>query len=105
MREFEVSNHAVERALQMALDPDDIRAAVMRPRSSFWSDRTDSEWRTRGKITACVVVNADGVLMVKTFLWAKASGWVADGEVGSYEGRDGELRNVRGVVKARKRNR
>jgi hypothetical protein len=105
MREFEVSNHAMERALQMALDPDEIRLAVLRPRSSYWSDRSQSEWRTRGRVTACVALNYDGVLTVKTFLWAKASGWVADAEVGVYEGRDGEMRNVRAVSRARKRNR
>ena len=101
-----MSKHALQRALDMALDPSEIRDAVLRPRSSFWADRTQSEWRTRGRVTACVRVDPGGVLVVTTFLWARASDWAADGEHGAYEGRnDFGLEGVRKVVAARKRNR
>jgi len=51
-------------------------------------------------------VDPNGVLVVTTFLWARASDWAADGEHGAYEGRnDFGLEGVRKVVAARKRNR
>ena len=106
MADFAMSKHALQRALDMALSPDEIRAAVLRPRSSHWADRTQSEWRTNGRVTACVCVSDDGVLVVKTFLWARASDWAADAKHGAYAGReDFGLEGVRKVVAARKRNR
>lgn len=105
MSAFEMTKHAIDRALDMALEGAEIRETVTRPRDSYWSDRTQSWHRTRGRLTACVVVAADGVETVRTFLWSKPSGWVADAELGEYGGRSMGSNGVRAVVKARRRAR
>jgi hypothetical protein len=103
--EFIVSPHAIDRALDMALDPADIRETILRPRERYYSARTNSELRTRGKITACVR-DDNGLQIVTTFMWAKPSGWAADAEYGTYDGRDNNnLDGVRRVRRAKKRNR
>jgi hypothetical protein len=106
MAYFAMSHHALSRAVDMAVDADEILAAVERPRDRFWSERTYSEWRTRGRITACVAVAPDGTPTVTTILWAKASGWVADAEFTPAKGRDlHDLRGARRMAKMRKRSR
>ena len=106
MATFAMSHHALSRAVDMAVDADEILAAINRPRSAYWSDRTQSEWRTRGRITACVALSPEGVLTVTTILWAKASGWVADDQHPNAPGRDlHDLSGARRMAKMRRKNR
>ncbi|TFB96559.1 MULTISPECIES: hypothetical protein [unclassified Cryobacterium] len=106
MHEFAMSNHALSRAVDMAVDADEIIDAIERPRESFWSDRTNSEWRTRGRITVCVVQDPGGQIVATTILWSKPSGWAADAEWELPEGRTmTDWSGTRAMAKARKRNR
>jgi hypothetical protein len=107
MAEFIVSGHALERALDMRIEGHEISAAMMRPRDTYWSNSANSEWRTHGRVTACVRYCDDGTPIVTTFMWAKPSGWAADAEYGTYNGRDNNnnLDGVRRVRRAKKRNR
>ena len=89
----------------MAVDASEILAAFQRPRDRFYSDRTRSEWRTRGRITVCVTSDSDGMPTVTTILWAKASGWVADAENPSATGRNlYDLTGARRMAKMRKKS-
>ncbi|WP_104128043.1 hypothetical protein [Cryobacterium sp. Y57] len=106
MADFAMSHHALSRAVDMAVDASEILAAFQRPRDRFYSDRTRSEWRTRGRITVCVAADSDGLQTVTTILWAKASGWVADAEHPSAPGRDlYDLGGARRMAKMRKKSR
>ena len=90
----------------MAVEAHEIRDAIERPREKFWSERTGSEWRTRGRITVPVAYNDDGTVTAKTVLWSKPSGWAADALFDSAEGRNhNDLSGTRRMVRAQKRNR
>ena len=103
---FAVSNHALSRALDMAVEGVEIRDAFERPRSVYHSPRTDSDLYTRGRITLCVRISPQGIPTVTTILWAKPSGWAADADYAPIDGRGYEdFDGARRVAKARKRSR
>lgn len=106
MADFAMSHHALSRAVDMAVDAEEILAAFHRPRDRFYSERTRSEWLTRGRITVCVAAGPDGTPTVTTILWAKASGWVADDLHPNAPGRDlYDLTGARRMAKMRKKSR
>lgn len=75
VREFVMTNHALERALEMKLDGAEIRAAVMSPEESHWSEKHDAECRTAGRVTApCRIGGQDGPVVL-TLLWATRELW------------------------------
>lgn len=100
--DFVMTRHAVDRALDMALDPDEIRDAITRPRYEHYDHKTESDMFTRGRVTACIRYRA-GVAHVTTFLWARASDWARDNDYGEYSRDVSEYANVRKVQKARRR--
>lgn len=75
---FELTPHAVTRALDMALDEDAIRATLGNPRHMCAGKGVRELW-TRGKLTA-VVEPREGFWVVITFVWATANAWVVDAE-------------------------
>ncbi len=75
---FEVTPHAVQRALDMALDADLIRETLGNPRH-VRPGQAGRELGTRDKITA-VVEAREGFWAVITFAWATANGWAMDRE-------------------------
>ena len=101
--QFQMSRHALQRAVDMAIEPDEIRDAFDRPREKFFSNRTQSWMFTRGRVTLCLVEEPHG-LVVTTILWARTSDWVADRQFGLLPGREkDDDSGVRRVAKARRR--
>ena len=99
---FEMTRHALSRAVDMAVDGEEIRDAFEKPREKFWSERTKSWMYTRGRITLCFVY--DPHPKITTLLWARTSDWVADQQFASLPGRDDDdLSGMRRVRKAKKR--
>lgn len=63
-----MSKHATQRALDMAIDAEDIRNALTRPESThLHPDYPDSEMRTYGRI--CLAVNPVQRVVI-TVMWA-----------------------------------
>lgn len=75
---FEVTRHALDRAIDMTLDEDTIRAVLGDPRN-VKPGRPGRELWTRGPITA-VMEAREGYWAVITFMWATANGWAMDRE-------------------------
>lgn len=103
---FDLSPHAIGRALDMALDAEAIRETLGNPRHVRKGLAGREMW-TRGKVTA-VVAEQDGFWTVVTFLWATANAWVTDTD--TIRSRDGVLdagrrRAFKHAAKMRKRGR
>lgn len=99
---FIMSNHALERAVDMAVEGDEIRDCMERPRQVHPAG-ADADYYTRGRITL-VVSRSAGV--VKTVLWARASDWVKDRQFESYgRAEEGLLDGVRSARKQRQKQR
>lgn len=96
--DFIMSKHAIDRALDMAVDGQEIRDAFERPRDKYFSARTQSWWLTRGRVTLAVSTAEPPV--VTTILPATAAAWAADQEFEPLEGR--ESRDNSGVRRVRK---
>jgi hypothetical protein len=73
---FELTPHATRRALDMALDPDDIRECLGNPRHVKPGLAGREMW-VRGKIAA-VLRPDDGFWVVITFMWSTANGWAME---------------------------
>lgn len=103
---FELTPHAINRALDMALDEDAIRGVLGDPRHVRPGTAGRELW-TRGSLSA-VMEARDGFWAVITFTWATAHAWVVDrGTVRSRSGRldaDRE-RRMRYAAKMRKKGR
>lgn len=103
---FEVTPHAVNRALDMAVDEAAISAVLGDPRDVRPGTAGRELW-TRGKVTA-VMEAREGYWAVVTFMWSTAAGWAADRETvrSRAEGLSAErMRAMRHAVKERKRGR
>jgi hypothetical protein len=98
MTGFTLTRHAIQRALDMAVDPEEIRDAWNKPRDTHKSGTTGADYLTRGRIT--LVTRGD---VVVTIMWARQSDWVADHEIGGYDTRQ-QIKTVsRAAQKARKK--
>jgi len=75
---FEFTPHALDRALDMALEENVIRETLGNPRHTRAGKGMRELW-TRDKLTA-VVEPREGFWMVVTFVWATANAWVTDTE-------------------------
>lgn len=75
---FELSDHATERAIDMALLPEQVQGVLGDPRHTRPGLAGRELW-TRDKVTA-VVEARDGYWSVVTFMWATAHAWVVDQE-------------------------
>ena len=84
---FTLSAHAIERALDMALDGDEIRRAVETPSEVRPDPRGGVECRTAGRI---VVVFNPAARVVVTVYWRYQAQRKADANRGAYYGREAE---------------
>lgn len=84
---FDFTPHAVRRALDMALDDEQIRECLGNPRYVRPGSAGREMW-TRDKLSA-VMEARDGFWMVITFTWATANAWVIDRE--TVQSRSGQI--------------
>ena len=101
---FELSQHAMIRALDMALDETAIRDTLGNPRHV---QATTEGRETRGKVSA-VVRPGDGFWTGVTFMWSTAAAWAADRETVQSRSEPfdrGRERAMRYSAKMRKRGR
>lgn len=81
--EFKLTKHAVERALDMGVDPEEIRQCLLNPETVASSHHHRGENYRRGRI-ACAVRNNH----VITIVWSSPEQWQRDIEsAGEYDGR------------------
>ena len=99
---FTMSRHAMNRALEMGLDGEDVRAAILNPRYVGPAPE-GREYRTRGKVTA--VVTQEIPMTVVTLLWATVAAWQNDHDtLHSRTDRDQvHVNKVRRTVKSQRR--
>jgi len=86
---FQLSKHALDRALDMGLTPEQIRNVVLTPEIRIWSksEKHGDAWLQRcGDLTA-FVLDADEGRFVITFVWATDDAWKQDLAIGTYGGR------------------
>lgn len=101
---IEFSRHALQRALEMAADADDIKAVLENPRHRVEVPGGREMW-TRGRVSL-VMAPITGGFTVVTVLWATANAWATE-RVGSRDrgvGAD-RARAQRYAMKMRKRGR
>lgn len=84
--DFRLSQHAIERALDMALDPQEIRECLLRPRDTAPSASHPGHQNYRlGRITCGVDPTTNTVV---TIVWSSREDWKADlVDIGTYAGR------------------
>lgn len=100
MQPFVMTKHAIERALDMNVEGDEIREAFENPERIYWSPRHDSWNYQRGRV--CLgVKEAEGQHLILTVLWATDEAWVEDADLAPIApGR--ELRGVAKVLAAQR---
>lgn len=72
---FRMSKHALERALEMSVDGDEIRRAYETPECIYWSTGKNAWAYTRGRITLGVCEDRS---VVTTVIWSSVEDWEAD---------------------------
>jgi hypothetical protein len=72
---FHMSKHALERALEMGVEGDEIRSAFEQPEETIWSQKYKSWWLIRGRITLSV---SEDRACVITVLWCTEHAWRLD---------------------------
>jgi hypothetical protein len=82
---YTLTRHALSRALDMALDGEEIRKAIFEPESTGWSLKYECETRTAGRVTVSCRRVEDTVLVV-TILWATPEAWEADYKIAPLPG-------------------
>lgn len=99
MTAFKMSHHAIERALEMNLDGEDIRNTYEDPEQIYWSVKYEAWNYLRGSL--CLAVKEDtGGDVVVTVLWATPEAWAADAALAPL-GPGRELRGMAKVLLAR----
>lgn len=101
MPDFVMSTHALQRAVDMAVEGPEIRECFDNPRDQHWSQKHGGWVLTRGRI-ALAVKECDPLPVVTTVLWSTPAGYAADLEHGVLEGRDNDLAKIRSVRKAKR---
>lgn len=98
-RTFALTKHAIERALDMTLNPDEVRRAVENPTRTEYG-RDGRELRTAGRIT--VVFNPDARVVI-TILWRYEATRKTDVRRADHYGREDEWadHNMRRRTKTR----
>lgn len=87
-RAVRFTRHATERTLDMALDPEEVRAAILAPEKVWPSPSYQGmTLRQAGRVTLSTR-EQDGVLVIVTVLWATQEAWQADYELPTIAGRD-----------------
>lgn len=78
--QFEMSPHAVERALDMGLEGHEIREAMESADQIYWSQKYEAWTYQKGRV-ALGVVEKGLTYVVTTVLWARDSDWAADAAI------------------------
>lgn len=101
MAEFTVTHHALERAIDMGVDGDEIREAFTNPRFKG-ATGSDRQLRTRGRIS--LVVTHDSPPAIITVLWATVNAWQTDFDTTASRERDQtHVNRMRAAKKAQRR--
>ena len=74
---FTLSQHAIERALEMSVEGDEIADAMRNPEWSYYSYKHSKWCLTAGRISIGVTVR-HGEARIVTVLWATKQGWLDD---------------------------
>lgn len=74
------SKHAIQRALDMAVEPEEIQDAIHRPDRIGWSPKYGNELWTAGRVTLAVAEQGDDEVVV-TILWSSERAWRDDYEI------------------------
>lgn len=84
------TKHALERIGEMAITPEEIRAALLTPEEVIPSRKYEGCFNRRfGRVTLGTAIDADGVMVVTTVVWSTTKDWQADLETyGPYDGRE-----------------
>lgn len=77
MTEIRFTKHALERALEMGVEGEELRDCLLKPEEVFWTHKYQMHNYRRGRVT-CGVDSSSGVLVVITVLWTTAHDWRAD---------------------------
>ena len=102
---FTLSNHAIERALDMNVEGAEIRDAFEKPRKVYLEPNTGATWRTRGRVSLCCR-ETDDTILITTIVWATANAWANDSQHVPLAGReDKTVGTVRRIAQAQRRNR
>ncbi|WPH57714.1 hypothetical protein [Mycobacterium phage WXIN] len=84
LAEFTMSRHALRRALEMGVDPSEIRQCLIAPETMMRSKTHPGRNYRAGRIACGVVDN-----VVTTVVWSSSEGWRQDIETaGIYGGRE-----------------
>lgn len=90
-----MTKHAIDRALDMAIEGEEIREAFIHPERIYWLPRHEAWTYQRGRI-ALGVREEGKTHLVLTILWATDEAWVEDAvKAPLMEGRE-----LRGVAKS-----
>lgn len=90
---WEFSPHALARALDMAVEPDELRDCLNNPECIRWSVRHESWHVECGRITIGYRTRGH-VGIVVTVLWRTAEDWEADYQYPSAPGREPRHENA-----------
>lgn len=72
---FTMSNHALDRALEMGVTGEEIRACYDNPEDMYWSQKHQKWCYTRGRIALGITEDHQ---RVATVLWSNENDWRAD---------------------------
>jgi hypothetical protein len=101
--DFVMSHHALERAVDMAVTADEIRACWDNPLDQHWSPKHNGWVISRGRITLGVR-ETDSLPVVTTVMWSTPAGYASDLEHGTLTGRSAEdMKKLRAVRRAKKK--
>jgi hypothetical protein len=75
-----VTHHAAVRALDMALEASEVRAAIMTPEFAYFSRKHAAWAMSSGRVTACVGESREqeGKWAVLSFVWRTEEDWRED---------------------------
>lgn len=82
------TKHALQRALEMALEADELREAYENPDSVRWSVKYENWTYTKGRVTLAVAHDDNGSAAILTILWATPELWAQDAQLPAAPGRN-----------------
>lgn len=74
---IEFTPHALARALDVAVDPSELRDLITHPEQRFWSNKFECWTYQRGRLAAGVSEDS-GRRVVLTVLWRTDGAWASD---------------------------
>ena len=94
--DFIISDHAMDRLMDMAVTAEEVKRALTSPESLHYSRQPGVHFRTAGRVTLFVSDERDGEgrRRVITALWASQSLWEADYAFPAPHGREPRRRRA-----------